>query len=563
MVSCDDKPWLKSYERNVPGHIAYERTCMPEYLDRAADSFPDRDALIFEGYRLTFRELKDMVDRFASFLAHRGISKGDAVAVLLPNTIPCVVSYYAILKCGAIAVMNNPLSANAELEYQFSNSGSRLLITLDRLLPRMIRLRPKTPVREIISTAIEDYLPFPKKLVYPFFAKRRKKTPEAGKAPDVYSWKGCLAGYDPALPSVRVDFETVAMYQYTGGTSGTSKGVILTHGNLSTQVQMLQVWFSRFARGREIMLGALPFFHVFGLSTVMNFAVSMAWTNVLVPNPKGARLLEAIRKYRPTFAPLVPTMYVRMLAHPDLKKTDMTCLRGCFSGSEPLPVEVIHDFEHITGATIVEGFGLTETSPVTHINPFSGAARKVGSVGVPVPDTCCRIVSTEDGVTDVPVGAQGELIVSGPQVMKGYKDMPRETDQTIRDGWCYTGDIATMDDDGYFYIVDRMKDMIISGGYNIYPREIEEVLGGHPKVREVCAIGVPDPRRGECVKVFIVLKEGETATGEALKDYCRTRMAKYKIPREIEFRETLPGTGEGADRRKELKAEELMRRQEP
>jgi long-chain acyl-CoA synthetase len=350
------------------------------------------------------------------------------------------------------------------------------------------------------------------------------------------------------------------MYQYTGGTTGVSKGVMLTHANLSKQVQQLSAWFPKFSGGTEIMLGALPYFHVFGLSVSMNFSVHMGWSQVLVPRPQPEPLLEAIRKFRPTFAPLVPTMYIGMLNHPDLKKTDMSCIKGAFSGSAPLPVEVIHDFEKMTGAVIVEGFGLTETTPVTHVNPFGGV-RKVGSIGIPISDTEARIVSLEDGITDVPVGERGELIVSGPQIMKGYRGMDDETANTLRNGWCYTGDIATMDEDGYFYIVDRKKDMIIAGGFNVYPRDIDEVLYQHPKVQEACSIGVPDPKRGENVKVFVVLKEGETATEEELIEYCKTKLAKYKLPSEIEFRKELPKTNVGKILRKQLKAEEMEKRQ--
>jgi long-chain acyl-CoA synthetase len=292
----------------------------------------------------------------------------------------------------------------------------------------------------------------------------------------------------------------------------------------------------------------------------MNLSVYMAWSDVLVPRPQPEPLLEAIRKFRPTFAPLVPTMYIGMLNHPDIKKTDMSSIKGAFSGSAPLPVEVIHEFERVTGAVIVEGFGMTETTPVTHINPFAGGARKVGSVGVPVCDTEARIVDLETGLNDMPVGQPGELIVRGPQVMKGYLNRPDETAFTLRNGWCFTGDIATMDEDGYFYIVDRKKDMIISGGFNIYPRDIDEVFYEHPKVQEACSIGIPDPKRGEGVKVFVVLKEGETATQEELLEYCKTKLATYKLPAEIEFRKELPKSTVGKVLRKELKAEEMEKR---
>jgi long-chain acyl-CoA synthetase len=558
-MKYSDKPWLKSYEKGVPETIQYEEICMPDILERAAKKFPGNTALVFQGYQLNYTQFKDMVDRFASCLTDFGIKQGDAVAIHLPNVIPCVVAYFAILKVGAITVMNNPLYTDRELEHQFNDSGSKVLITLDLLGNRMIDLRSKTKIKQIVYTSIGDYLPFPKNLLFPLVGKKKKLAADVKPAPDVFTWKECIAKYQPNPPSVKLGFEDVAMYQYTGGTTGVSKGVMLTHANLSKQVQQIAAWVPILKRGEEIMLGALPYFHVFGLSISMNFAVHMGWSQVLVPRPQPQPLLEAIGKFRPTFAPLVPTMYIGMLNHPDLKKTDMSCIKGAFSGSAPLPVEVIHDFEKMTGAIIIEGFGLTETTPATHVNPFGGV-RKVGSIGVPISDTLARIVSLEDGITDVPVGERGELIVSGPQIMKGYKGMPDETLNVLKDGWLYTGDIATMDQDGYFYIVDRKKDMIISGGFNVYPRDIDEVFYQHPKVQEACSIGIPDPKRGENIKVYVVLKEGETATQEELIAYCKTKLATYKLPTEIEFRKELPKTNVGKILRKQLRAEEMEKR---
>jgi long-chain acyl-CoA synthetase len=554
-----DRPWLKFYEKGVPANVDYEEICLPDILDRSARMFPGNAALIFQGYKVTYQELKVMVDRFATVLAGFGISKGDSVAILLPNIIPCVVAYYAILKIGAIAVMNNPLYSDRELQHQFKDAEAKLLITLDLLGNRMIDLRPSTSIQKIIYTSIGDYLPFPKNLLFPLIAKKKKLAAKVKPAPDVYKWKGLLASTEPRPPQVSIVFDDVAMYQYTGGTTGVSKGAILTHENLSKQVQQVASWFPRFDKGAEIMLGALPFFHVFGLTTAMNFAVFMGWTNVPVPKPQPVPLLEAIRKFRPTFAPLVPTMFIGMLNHPDIKKTDMTCLKGCFSGSAPLPVEIIRAFEEMTGAIIVEGYGLTESCPVTHVNPFDGR-RKVGSIGIPIPDTYCRLVDVEDPEKEVPAGERGELTIKGPQVMRGYRNMPEETASTLKDGWLHTGDIATMDEEGYFYIVDRKKDMIISGGYNVFPRDVDEVLYEHPKVKEACAIGIPHPTRGEAIKACIVLKEGETATAEEMIAFCRERLAVYKLPTEIEFRSDLPKTNVGKILRKALRAEEMEER---
>jgi len=558
-IGYQDKPWIKAYEKGVPETIQYEEICLPDILERTAQKFPQNCALIFQGYHLNYTQFKDMVDRFAACLSDFGIKQGDAVAILLPNTIPCVIAYFAILKIGAIVVMNNPLYTDYELEHQFKDSGAKVLITLDLLANRMISIRSKTHIKQIVYSTIGDYLPFPRNLLFPLVAKRKKLAADVKVEQDVYKWKDCIAKHSTSPPTVKIGFNDVAMYQYTGGTTGVSKGVMLTHSNLSKQIQQIAAWLPALKQGEEIILGALPYFHVFGLSVCMNFAVYAGWTQVLVPRPQPQQLLEAIRLFKPTFAPLVPTMYIGMLNHPDLKKTDMSCIKGAFSGSAPLPVEVIHDFEKMTGAVIVEGYGLTETSPVSHVNPFGGV-RKVGSIGVPISDTSVRIVSLNDELTDVPVGESGELIIKGPQVMKGYKGMPDETANTIRNGWCYTGDIATMDEDGYFYIVDRKKDMIISGGYNVYPRDIDEVFYQHPKVLEACSIGIPDPKRGENVKVFVVLKEGQTATQEEFIDYCKTKLAAYKLPTEIEFRKELPKSNVGKILRKQLREEDLEKR---
>ena len=557
-----DKPWLSSYEQGVPENVNYEEIYVPEFLERSADRFPDKMALNFQGYSITYRQLKDMVDRFATALTEFGIQKGDSVAILLPNLIPCVAAYYAILKIGGVAVMNNPLYSDRELDHQFNDSGSKILVTLDLLGNRMIDLRPKTGIKQIIYTSIGDYLPFPKNLLFPLVAKKKKLAADVKPADELYRWKDVIASHSPNPPEVQLSFEEAAQYQYTGGTTGVSKGVILTHANLSKNVQQVVSWFPTFKKGEEIMLGALPFFHVFGLTTAMNFAIFMGWGDILVPKPQPEPLLETIGKFKPTFAPLVPTMYIGMLDLPAIDKTPLTSLKGCFSGSAPLPVEVIKDFESRTGAVIVEGFGLTESSPVTHINPFAGGKRKVGSIGVPISDTQCRIVDLDDGKTVLPVDEIGELVIKGPQVMQGYWNRPEATAETIVDGWLHTGDIAKMDEEGYFYIVDRKKDMIISGGYNVYPRDIEEVFFEHPKVLEASAIGIPHQSRGEAVKVFIVLKEGETSDQDEMITYCQEKLAKYKWPTEIEFRDELPKTNVGKILKKDLRAEEMKKRGE-
>ncbi len=555
-IRYEDKPWLRNYEKGVPERVDFENVCLPAFLDQTAAAFPDQMALSFQGYTITYRQLKEMVDRAAAALSAMGIGPGDRVAILLPNLIPCVAAYYAILRIGAVAVMNNPLYSDRELDHQFNDSESKALITLDLLGNRMIDLRPRTKIRQIIITSIGDYLPFPKNLLFPLVGKRKKLAADVKSAEEVYRWKQWIGGPAAAPPSASLTLDDIAQLQYTGGTTGVSKGVMLTHGNLSRQVQDIRAWFPGLKAGAETMLGALPFFHVFGMSTTMNFAIYMGWGNVLVPKPQPDQLLEAISKYRPTFAPLVPTMFIGLLNHPKIEQADLTSITGCFSGSAPLPVEVIRDFEEKTGAVIVEGYGLTESSPVTHVNPFQGT-RKVGSIGLPIPDTDAKIVDLADGTREMPVGESGELCVRGPQVMKGYWKRPEATQEVLQDSWLYTGDIATMDEDGYFFIVDRKKDMIISGGYNVYPRDIEEVIFENPKVAEATAIGIPHPIRGEQVKVFIVLKEGETATSEEIIDFCKGKLAVYKLPTAVAFLDELPKTNVGKVLKKDLRAMEF------
>lgn len=558
-----DKPWLRFYDEGVPESIEFEACLLHEFLERHCRKIPHNTAFIFQGYRISFKEFNDMANGFAAFLQKKGVEKGDRVAILLPNVIPCPVAFYGIMKLGAIAVMNNPLYADRELIHQFNDSNSTHLITLDLLANRMIDLRPKTKIKTLVYTSIGDYLPFPKNILFPLVARRKKLAAAVKEAPDVFKWKEIIKEYRGASPGAvpgGLNFDDVAMYQYTGGTTGVSKGAVLTHGNLSKQTQQISAWLPDFKESTdEVMIGALPFFHVMGLTVSMNFAVTKGWTNVLVPKPQPEALLEAMGKFKPTIAPLVPTMFIGILNHPGVETADLSSIKACVSGSAPLPLEVIRGFEEKTGSIIIEAFGMTESSPATHVNPFGAGKRKVGSIGVPLPDTLCRIADLDDPAKDMPVGEAGELVIQGPQVMKEYWNMPEETKEAIINGWLHTGDIAHMDEDGYFYIVDRKKDMIISGGYNVYPRDIDEVLFEHPKVVEACAIGVPHPTRGEQIKAFVVLAQGQTATPEEMIDYCVGKLATYKLPTQIEFIDTLPKTNVGKVLRKDLRAMELAK----
>jgi long-chain acyl-CoA synthetase len=550
------KIWFNSYEQGVKKSVDFNDILIPQYLEESTKNFPDNTALIFQGFTLTFKELNEMVARFAAALKGFGVKKGDSVAILLPNVIPCVVAYYATLKIGGIVVLNNPLYSDRELLHQFNDSDSTFLITLDLLANRMVKLREKTRIKTIVYTSIGEYLPFVKRLLFPLVAKKKGLAADVTPARDLYKFKDIITKYSPDYTQTDLDIDDVAMYQYTGGTTGVSKGVMLTHKNISYQIQQIEAWFPSFEKGVEVMLGALPIFHVFGMSVSMNFAIRMGWSNVLVPKPQPEPLLEAISKFKITFAPLVPTMYIGILDHPDLATTDLTSIKGCFSGSAPLPLEVINNFQEKTGSIIVEGFGLTESTPVTHINPFKGV-RKQGSIGVPIPETECKIVDLEDPSIEMPMGEPGELLIRGPQVMKGYLNKPDETKKTLtQDGFLCTGDVAKMDEDGYFYIVDRIKDMIISGGYNVYPRDIDEVLFEHPNILEACCIGVPHEKRGEAVKAFVILKEGKEMTEREVIDYCDSKLAKYKLPTQVEFRQELPKSNVGKILRKDLRVQE-------
>ncbi|MEN8122714.1 MAG: long-chain fatty acid--CoA ligase [Bacteroidota bacterium] len=561
-TTYDNRPWLSSYESGIQANLEYKDLFIPQFLEQTVNQFPNNTALNFQGFKISFSELNNMVGLMAAVYKEFGIQKGDSVAILLPNLIPTVVAQYAALRLGAVVVMNNPLYSDREIKHQLNDSNAKILVTLDLLGNRMIDLMPETKLNQIIYTSIGDYLPFPKSILFPLVAKKKKLAAKVKPAKNVHKWKEILMKYSPIMKNVDLKADDPSYYQYTGGTTGLSKGAVLTHGNMGKQIQQMASWFPALKMGEEKMLGALPFFHVFGLTTSMNFAMYLAWENVLVPKPVPDALLEAISKHRVSFAPMVPTMYIGILNHPKVSKTDISSIKGCFSGSAPLPVEVLKEFEAKTGATIVEGFGLTESSPVSHINPFAGGERKVGSVGIPIPDTECRIVDLEDDSKQMPVGESGELIMRGPQIMQGYLNQADATAETLHNGWLHTGDIATMDKDGYFYIVDRKKDMIISGGYNIFPREIDEVYYEHPKVTEACAIGIPHEKRGESAKVYIVLNEGETATEEEMIGFAQDKLAKYKWPVEIEFVKDLPKSAVGKILRKELRAHELEKRKQ-
>lgn len=552
-----ERPWLDQYPAEIPKTLEIEEIPVQEYLKRTAKEFPEKTAIHFMGKEMKYKHLYDSSIKFAAYLQSIGIEKGDRVAIMLPNMPSAVIGYFGVLLAGGVVVQTNPLYTERELEHQMKDSGAKAILALDILYPRVSKIKSQTNLEHIIVTAIKDFLPFPKNLLYPFIQKKQTGIVVTVK-PDSsnHLLSEILKQPQKKLIEYEYDFnEDLALLQYTGGTTGLPKGVMITHRNLVSNATMCVAWLYKSKPGQEVVLGVLPFFHVYGMTTVMILSVLQAQKMVLIPKFDVDTILKAIEKQRPTLFPGAPTMYIGILNHPDLGKYDLSSIEACISGSAPLPVEVQQKFEKVTGGKLVEGFGLTEASPVTHSNFLWDKSSVSGSIGVPYPETDAAILSLETG-EPLPAGEIGELAVNGPQVMKGYWNRPEETEQVLRDGWLLTGDIGYMDEKGYFYIVDRKKDMIIAGGFNIYPREVEEVLYEHPAVLEAAVAGIPDPYRGETVKAYIVVKEGSNVTEAELNEFSRKHLAAYKVPRYYDFREELPKTAVGKILRRSLVDEE-------
>ena len=544
-----ERPWLKFYEKGVPHHIDYPRIPLSQVLDDTVREFPELDAVVFQGTRIKYRELAEWTRNLASGLQQMGIQKGQRVAIMLANCPQYIVAYYAILKLGGVVVNVNPMYVERELEFQLCDAGAQTIIAARDLLPRLEAVQAKIPLKTIILTDPGEHV-----------RGEGSREQMAGGRPGIYEYAELLKkGKLQAPRSVSVDPDEVALLQYTGGTTGFSKGAMLTHYNLVSDVVQCVSWNVGAEKGKERMLAVLPFFHVYGMTVTMNEAIYLAATIILLPRFQVDDCLEAINTYQPTRFPGVPTMYIAIINHPKVRDYTISSIKVCSSGSAPMPVEALKKFEELTGGKISEGYGLTEASPVTHANPFSGQ-RKIGSIGLPRPDTDAKIVDLETGEKDLPPGEEGELCIRGPQVMKGYWNRPEESAKTLRDGWLYTGDIAKMDEEGYFYIVDRKKDMMICGGYNVYPREVEEALYLNPKILEASVLGVPDPYRGETVKAFVVLKPGQKATAGEVIEFCRQNLARFKVPTLVEFRNELPKSHVGKVLKKVLREEESHKR---
>ena len=534
-----ERPWMKNYP--VRWNLDYPEISLYQYFKDCTADYPDLVALVFFDNEITYSELNEKINLTAAALDNLGVKKGDRVALMLPNCPQYVYAFYACMKLGAVVVQVNPLYTPDELEYILNDCGAEVFIGADAVFNSFHAVRESVPVKHaVVSRLLWNEV-------------------EGSNI----SFEIMLEQHEPLQAEADIDpKEDLAVFQYTGGTTGYPKAAMLTHYNLTCNVIQVKEWLSewteeKFSDGIKQYYGisVLPFFHSYGMTCAMNTGLTLPVGQILLPRFDLEAMLELIKKYQPRLLPAVPTVYIAIANHRNLEHYNVDAIEICNCGAAPMPVEAMARFEERTGSKLLEGYGLSEASPVTHCNPVNGE-RKPGSIGIPYPDTECKLVDIETGEQEVPPGEAGELIIKGPQVMKGYWNRLQETEETLRDGWLYTGDIAEMDEDGYFYLVDRKKDMVISGGFNIYPREIDEVLFEHPKVAEAVSVGLPDDYYGEIIKAYVVLHEEETATEEEIIEFCKEKLAKFKVPRMVEFRTELPKSAIGKVLRRSLLEEE-------
>ena len=555
MVKDNMYPWENDYPENADWNTEVPKYPVYDMLKTTAEKYGDYPAFDFLGFKQDWNEINSLVLRFAKGLQSIGVEKGTKVGIFLPNCPYFLIAYYALMKVGATAVNYNPLYAEKELANMIEDSETEAMITadLELLFGKMSKMLHDTRLNHIVVCSFTDILPFPKNILFKLVkGKELSNVPENRRI----SWFDKLTDNDGKPTEVEIDpLEDIALYQYTGGTTGLPKGAMLTHANIVANAEQAGMWLGC-EEGQDKMLGVIPFFHVFAMTAVMNLSVRKALEIVALPRFELDQTLDLIHKKKPTIFPAVPAIYNAVNNHKKLAKFDLSSLRFCISGGAPLPVEVKRKFEEKTGSVVVEGYGLTESSPVLCCNPPVGET-KLGSIGLPFPRTVVEIIDTETG-KEVAVGERGELCARGPQVMKGYWKRDEETAATLKNGRLHTGDIAIMDEDGYFFIVDRIKDMIITNGYNVYPRNVEEAIYQHPSVEECIVAGLPDSQRGEIVKAWIKCKEGRTLTAEDLKVFLNDKISPMEIPKRIEFRdEPLPKTMIGKLSRKDIVAEEL------
>ncbi|SEM91554.1 long-chain-fatty-acid--CoA ligase [Lihuaxuella thermophila] len=542
-MSYSGKPWLKFYHPNVSEYLELERKSLTKLLLESVESYGDQTALTFYGQTWTFQDVYQKSERFAARLHEEGFQKGDRLAIMLPNTPHYIFSIFGALRLGGIVVQVNPMYVEREIEYVLNDSGAEFMVVFDALYPRVKNVRSKTSLKKIIVVSLGN------------------QTTDLDNGD--FRFEEFLPSSAAQAPNVDIDpDEDVAFLQYTGGTTGVSKGVMLTHFNIAANIEQMYAFsyqtIDDMPENPKVM-SILPMFHIYGLTCNVFMGFRAGLNQIILPRFDVEEVLQTVKREKPFQFGGVPTMYIALNNHPDLENYGFDQIRFYNSGGAAMPVEQLHLFEKRTHCNLCEGYGLSETSPVTHFNPLF-LVRRPGSIGIPVPHTEVKIVKeTDKGIEEVPVGEVGELMIKGPQVMKGYWNKPEETKAVLKDGWLFTGDLARMDNDGYFYIVDRKKDMIIASGYNVYPREVEEVLYQHPAVKEVIVIGVPDEYRGETVKAYITLKEDQQATEEELIEFSRQFLAPYKAPRMIEFREQLPRSAVGKLLRRVLRDEEMKK----
>ena len=556
------RPWLASYPAGVPADFDFPKVPLTRLLDDAAASFPTRTALAFLGARLTYRELREVADHLATGLAGLGVRKGDRVSVVLPNCPQAVLTCFAALRLGAIVVQHNPLSSEAELRHQIADSGAKVVVCLDRVYASVARVRADTELQHVVVTSLADPLPAAARvrLRLPLARARRARaelTAPVPKGAPVLRFLSLLRSSAPARQTPVDPENDVAHLLYTGGTTGTAKAVMLTHDNLLSNAYMNRLWDPGATAGQEVTLGVLPLFHAYGLTVALHSTVLLGGTLVLLPRFDLRHVFDAIDRWRPTLLPGVPPIYKALSDSADLRSHDLHCLRVCISGAMALPVPVQEQFERASGALLVEGYGLTETSPVTHCNPLS-SARRPGSIGLPLPGTRCKVVDQEDPSREVPVGSPGELAVAGPQVFRGYWGSDDPIGALTDDGYLLTGDVVVMDEDGFFSVVDRKKDLIIAGGFNVYPSEVEDVLARLPGVADAVVAGVPDRYRGETVKAYVVRAVGSDLTAADVVEHCQRELSAYKVPKAVQFRDELPRSAVGKVLRRLLVEQDLQ-----
>ncbi|MFW9821563.1 MAG: long-chain fatty acid--CoA ligase [Candidatus Thorarchaeota archaeon] len=557
----DAKPWQKFYDEDIPYEIELPNKNVFEFLDDAAKEFGSRTAIWFMEHKISYKKLKDITDRLATALVDLGVKKGDVVAIMLPNFPQFVFSFYGILKAGATVTACSVLHTEHELAYQLNDSGAEIIIAWDNQIEKISNIKDRTRLRHVIISNIFDWAPMANPL-------GQREPPEIS---GTIQFLKLINKTKPKPPKFETNpKEDIAVLQYTGGTTGLPKGAMLTHSNLASNVIQVYEWNKNTGeRGKGTVLTTLPLFHIYGMNVCMNFFIYMGITIALAPDPRDQKtLFEIIKSTHPEFFPGVPTMYMRLLERDDLEDyvKDLKSIKVCNTGAAPMPPEVLKEFEERTGATILEGYGMTEASPATHVNPYGGK-RKIGSVGLALPSTETKIVDIDDYTKIVPIGEQGEIMIKGPQIMKGYWNKPEETANQLKDGWLLTGDIGKIDEEGYLFILDRKKDMINVSGFKVYPRELEDVLFEHEAIENAAVIGVPDPDLlgSEKVNAYIVLKDGYRETDEMkgeIKEFLRQNVAPYKVPKHLEFRKELPETLVGKVLRKDLKDIEARKRGE-